>query len=98
MEFEWDDTKAASNQVKHGIDFDDAIRIFAGPTLEWRDRRRDYREERVIAVGIANAPVTLVYTWRGDAMRIISARRSNHHEREAYFRKYPFARSPSRHD
>lgn len=96
MEFEWDDTKAVSNQIEHGIDFDDAIRIFAGPTLEWRDKRRDYGEARVIAVGIANELITVVYTWRGDAMRIISARRSHKREREAYFRRYPLARSPSR--
>jgi uncharacterized DUF497 family protein len=96
MEFEWDDAKAVSNQVKHGIDFDDAVRIFAGPTLEWRDNRRDYGEARVIAVGIANEPITVVYTLRGGAMRIISARKSHKHEREAYFRKYPIARAPSR--
>lgn len=96
MEFEWDDAKAASNQAKHGIDFDDAIRIFSGPMLEWPDNRLDYGEHRVIAVGIADALLTVVYTRRRDAVRIISARRSNKHEREAYFRRHPFARSSSR--
>jgi uncharacterized protein (DUF4415 family) len=51
MAFEWDAAKNAVNIAKHGIDFEDAIRIFEGPVLEKTDVRRDYGEARVIAFG-----------------------------------------------
>lgn len=50
-EFEWDERKAARNHAKHGVDFEDAIRIFEEPVLEVPDLRRDYGEARTIAVG-----------------------------------------------
>ena len=43
--FEWDVAKNAANVAKHGIDFDDAVRIFEGPVLEQIDNRRDYGEK-----------------------------------------------------
>ena len=64
--------------------------IFNGPTLEKEDRRKDYGETRVAAIGLADGiHVTVVYTDRKDALgdpvrRIISARRSNRRERKAY--------------
>jgi uncharacterized DUF497 family protein len=33
--FEWDVAKNAANVAKHGIDFDDAVRIFEGPVRSW---------------------------------------------------------------
>jgi len=41
MGFEWDAAKNAANMAKHGIDFDDAVRIFDGPVLEKVDQRRN---------------------------------------------------------
>ncbi len=71
--------------AKHGIDFRDVVRIFERPVLEKTDRRRDYGEERIAAVGIAmGLGLYVVYTIRGGKRRIISARRANRHEREAY--------------
>ncbi len=49
--FEWDAAKNAANVAKHGINFEDAARIFEGPVLEQIDIRRDYGEERIIAFG-----------------------------------------------
>jgi uncharacterized DUF497 family protein len=87
MAFEWDVAKNAANRAKHRIDFDNAMRIFEGPTLEKIDRRRDYDEERIAAVGIADGlELFVVYTWRGPNRRIISARRANRNETEAYRR------------
>jgi uncharacterized DUF497 family protein len=37
MEFEWDPEKAEQNFIHHGIDFDDAIAIFDGATLDFED-------------------------------------------------------------
>ncbi len=85
MAFEWDAAKNTANLAKHGIDFRDAVRIFEKPVLEKTDRRRDYGEGRIAAVGIAmGLGLYVVYTIRGGKRRIISARRANRHEREAY--------------
>jgi len=85
MAFEWDADKNTANLAKHGIDFRDAVRIFEGPVLEKIDRRRDYGEERIATIGVAiRLELYVVYTIRGGKRRIISARRANRHEREAY--------------
>jgi uncharacterized protein len=85
MRFEWDAAKNAANVVKHAVSFQDAIRIFEGPVLEMLDRRRDYGEERIIAIGMLDdLELTVVYTMRGYSRRIISARRAHHRERKAY--------------
>ena len=44
MEFEWDEAKNEANLAKHGIDFDDAIKLFTNRILERVDNRRDYGE------------------------------------------------------
>jgi uncharacterized protein len=80
---EWDAAKAASNRDKHGIDFDEAIEIFYGPSLLRRSDRN--AEERWLAIGeTERRVVTVVFTWRGDALRIISARRARKNEERAY--------------
>lgn len=90
MEFSWDPAKSEANWRERGFDFDYASLIFDGPTLEREDDREEYGERRVIAVGRADGlELTVVYTDRVDASgrrarRIISARRSNRHERQAY--------------
>jgi hypothetical protein len=52
MAFEWDAAKHTANLAKHGIDFRDAVRVFEGPVLEKTDRRWDYGDERIAAVGV----------------------------------------------
>jgi uncharacterized DUF497 family protein len=85
MSFEWDAAKSAANLAKHGIDFMDAVGIFDGPVLEKADRRRDYGEERIAAIGLLTGiELYVVYTRRADRRRIISARRANRYERQAY--------------
>jgi uncharacterized DUF497 family protein len=51
MDGEWDEAKRRANIEKHGIDFVDAVEIFAGQFIETEDRRRDYGERRYRAVG-----------------------------------------------
>ena len=83
--FEWDLVKARVNLRKHGIGFPAAVRIFEGPIVERPDDREDYGEERIVALGMVNGQVLhVVYTWRGEARRIISARRAEAHERRVY--------------
>lgn len=90
MRFNWDARKNDRNLRERGFDFEFATQIFEGPALERTDTRRDYGEARVVALGTAqDIPITVVYTDRAEAggevnRRIISARKSNHRERQAY--------------
>lgn len=85
MDCEWDERKRRSNLAKHGVDFADACRIFAGPTIEATDNRRRYGEIRIGAYGeVDGAVLFVVYTWRRGKLRMISARKAGRHEREAY--------------
>ena len=85
MDFEWDPAKNAANIAKHSIDFEDARHIFDGPVLEAVDDRQEYGETRMAAIGVVEGrELYVVYTMRGEHRRIISARRANRHEREAY--------------
>ena len=90
MEFSWDHSKSEENLRLRGFDFEFASLVFQGTTLEREDSRSDYGEKRVIAVGVADGvELTVVFTDRprlggGLERRIISARRSNRHERQAY--------------
>ncbi len=83
---EWDEAKAAGNRRKHGIDFDDALEVFYGTGLLRRSDRKG--EERWLAIGETEGRVvTVVFTWRGDTLRIISARRARKNERRAYYQE-----------
>lgn len=88
MNYVWDRRKSQSNLTRHGIAFGDAVRIFEGPTLEKMDDRFDYGESRVYAIGIANSlEITVIYTDVSESeRRIISAWRSERHERIAYWK------------
>lgn len=95
MRFEWDEAKSVRNYQCRGFDFGAAAQIFAGFTLERVDARRDYGEARVVAIGrVSDIALTVVYTDRRDRdgttiRRIISARRSNHDERQRYEQARP---------
>ena len=84
MTYQWDNDKAAANLRKHGIDFADAVSVFADDlAITIPDERFD--EERFITVGMdAFGRVLVVYTWRGDEIRVISARQATRREREQY--------------
>lgn len=86
MEFEWDATKNRRNVAKHGIDFEDAIAIFAGPVAELPDDRQSDGGQRWIAYGLIRLIViAVVYVDRGEHRRIISARRATKDEAEHYY-------------
>lgn len=85
--FEWDLAKNETNKTKHGINFNEAVSIFAGQLLERSALHLPSNEERVIATGkLGNRYVTVIYTWRAGVRRLISARKARDNEREAYER------------
>ena len=87
MRYSWDGEKNRRNIALHGIAFEDAKRIFEGPTVEKVDDRFDYGEIRIYALGLVNGlELTVVYSDRSDdERRIISAWRSEPHERRYYW-------------
>jgi len=90
IEFEWDEQKRLSNIDKHGIDFVGACQIFDSYTVEFEDNRYDYGEDRYIAIGKTNDKIlTVIYTYRDDIIRIISARKSTKYERNIYYSDNP---------
>jgi len=87
MEFEWDDAKLQSNLAKHGLDFVDVERLDWRVAHIGRDDRFDYGEDRFTAYGLLDdVLMVVIFTWRGEAMRIVSYRRANRMERKRYGR------------
>lgn len=87
--FEWDEDKSEANFRVRGFDFAYAVAIFDGPTLEKDDKRANYGERRIQALGrVTDDILFVVYTWRGEVRRIISARLANRRERDDYRQIY----------
>lgn len=87
IEFEWDDKKAKSNLEKHGVSFELASEIFYRSTVfTFEDDRFDYGEVREVAIGeIEGICLYIIFTVRGESLRIISARKASIRERRAYY-------------
>jgi uncharacterized protein len=85
MEFEWDCLKAASNLKKHGIEFSEAAIVFYDE-LAITIHDTVAGEERFITLGMDTLTrvLVVVYTWRGNRIRIISARKATPSERREY--------------
>jgi uncharacterized protein len=85
MAYQWDRDKAASNLNKHGIDFADAVSVFSDDLATTVNDER-FEEERFITIGIDafGRVLVVVYTWRGDEIRLISARKATRTERNQY--------------
>jgi hypothetical protein len=83
--FEWDSNKEEENIRKHGVNFTAASQIWDGWVFERVDDRRDYGEIRFLAFGkIEGRVLAVVFTQRGMARRIISARKANPRERALF--------------
>lgn len=90
MRYEWDPDEAEMNAAKHGVRFSDAVSVLADDrALTIEDPHLE--EERFITVGMdAFARVlVVVYTWRGESIRLISARKATRAERNQYARGEP---------
>ncbi|NBC29902.1 MAG: BrnT family toxin [Spirochaetes bacterium] len=86
MEFDYDPAKSRANMGKHGIDFNEAQRLWDDPGLVILPAR--YSEEvRYLAIGMASGRHwTAIFTERGTTVRLISVRRSRHEEKALYER------------
>jgi uncharacterized DUF497 family protein len=81
----WDYLKAATNLQKHNVDFADAATAL-DDELAITIRAETSGEERFVVVGrdALGRLLVVVYTWRGDRIRIISARKATPRERRQY--------------
>jgi len=84
--FQWDDAKARSNFVDHGVTFDAARGVFKDPfAVDWLDESEDYGEDRYAILGMAERRLLYVaYTIRGEVIRLISARLAEPRDRRRY--------------
>jgi uncharacterized DUF497 family protein len=85
---EWDREKADANRAKHGVDFADAATVLTDDLALTRpDSNPD--EERFVTLGMDALGRLLVvaYTWKGDEIRLISARKATPSERRQYERR-----------
>ena len=86
MEVEWDASKAASNVRKHGIDFADAATVVHDERAITIEDESGDDEIRWVSLGIdaVGRMLVIVYTWRNDRVRLISARKATRSERRQY--------------
>jgi uncharacterized DUF497 family protein len=87
MRYEWDERKRRSNLEKHGLDFFDVSIVFDSPHVEVPSSHGS--EKRFLAIGTLEGRfVTVIYTTRNEAIRVISFRRARHEERDTYQKLY----------
>jgi uncharacterized DUF497 family protein len=85
--FEWDSSKAALNQRKHRISFEEAASVFNDPlAYTFPDPDHSLDEERLLTFGYSRTGrlLAVIHAERGRAIRIISARNATRHERGTY--------------
>jgi hypothetical protein len=86
VQVEWDPRKARLNARKHGVALADAVAVLEDETaLTMRDPFPE-DEERWITLGLDafGRVLVVVYTWRGERLRLISARNATPRERRRY--------------
>ena len=87
MGFGWDAEKAEANFRKHGVRFAESIPVFEDDyAITITDDESDPHEQRFVALGLGakGRVLVVVYSYRQQNIRIISARTAEPHEREQY--------------
>jgi hypothetical protein len=87
MRFEWDARRSRENFRKHAVSFEEASSVFFDPlSATGDDRDHSVGERRRVTFGVSSSGRLLVvaHAERGDAIRIISARRARRAERKLY--------------
>ena len=87
FKFEWDNQKAQSNLLKHGVSFDEAVSVFGDAlALTFSDTDHAMDEDRSRTYGISNKArhLVVVHTERRNSIRSISARKATRYEKDIY--------------
>ena len=87
MKLDWDEAKRQATLRTRGLDFADVDQIEWETAIAFDDDRREYGERRQVCLGLLHDQLVVVaYTFRGDALRVISMRRANRRERRIHDR------------
>lgn len=82
MRIAYDPGKRRRTLHERGLDFEDAVIVFLGITVEFEDLRFPYGERRIICFGVlAGRLVVIGYTNRGTTRHIFSMRKANKREK-----------------
>ena len=85
IRLEWDEAKRAANLAKHGVDFALAETFDFESAQIGHDERRDNGERRFMALGMVETRLhVLIFTMRGETVRVISLRKANTREIKSY--------------
>ena len=87
MRFEWDPEKAAANQRKHGVSFEEGVTVFYDPfAATFPDPDHSVGEFRLITFGYSsqNRLLVVAHTEDDDTIRLISAREATAREKRRY--------------
>jgi len=89
ISFEWNRTKAASNERKHGISFEEAQTVFFDEfAIQFFDEENSLHEDRFLMLGTSALGKLLLVCHcerhNGNVIRIISARKATYRERTYY--------------
>jgi uncharacterized DUF497 family protein len=86
MKIIWDPRKARANLLKHGIRYSDAEGAFFDPQAITIEDPSLGAERRFVSVGMDSVGrlLVVVFSYRDEDVRLISARRATRSEREQY--------------
>ena len=81
MQITFDPSKRDKTRRDRGLDFNDALLVFKGTTVEVEDTRKDYGEQRILCYGTLNGRLVVIgYTQRDAARHVFSMRKANDRE------------------
>ena len=86
-QYEWDEDKAKVNPHKHQVSFQEGVTVFNDPLIATQpDPDHSLDEQRYIVVGrsVRGRVLVVVFTERGDMIRLISCRKATPRERRVY--------------
>ena len=82
MRLTFDRAKREKTLAERGLDFEDALMVFEGTTVEIEDKRKNYGERRIICYGMLEGRMVVVgYTLRGAVRHVFSMRKANDREK-----------------
>ena len=86
MDYQWDAGKAKTNVNKHGVAFADAVGVFDDPRALTIEDPDSEKEQRFLSLGMdcLGRILVVAYTYRGDDIRLISARKATQREINIY--------------
>jgi uncharacterized protein len=86
MNYHWDPAKATANVKKHGMEFADAVGVFEDPGALTMEDPDSEGEQRFLSLGLdfLGRLIVVAYTYRGDDIRVISARKATRKEISVY--------------